>query len=264
MRLFLAGLLVVLAAGPAYPQNKDILQLQKDMIDVQQWVKQLQGTVDRNDAALKSLVEKMADQVNSLSGGIQKITQTVDGIKGQTDATTRDIRTILAPMNTALKDLQEEIAGMRTQVSSISKEIRETKTTAEPLAGPNDLWRSAYVDYSAANYDLAIAGYQEFLQKFPMDERIAEAHLNIGNALMAQKKFGDAVNEYDIVLQKFPESDKTRTALLKKGLALETTQPQQAIATLNEVVKRFPNTSEASSAQAKLRELQPPRKAPGR
>jgi TolA-binding protein len=59
------------------------------------------------------------------------------------------------------------------------------------------------------------------------------------------------------VLQKYPESDKTRTALLKKGLALaETNQPQQAISILSEVAKKFPGTIEATNAQAKLKELQ--------
>ena len=261
---------MVLAAGPAYPQNKDILQLQKDMIDVQQWVKQLQATVDRNDALLKGLAEKIADQVNTLSGGVQKVTQTVDSIKTQNETTTRDMRTILTALttlttiNTAMKDLQEEVANVRTQMSSVLKDLREAKTTAEPLARPDDLWRIAFSDYSAGNNDLAIAGYQEFLQKFSTDPRAAEAHLQIGNALVAQKKFDDAINEYDIVLQKYPENDKSKTALLKKGLAqAEATQPQQAIATLNEVVKRFPNTSEATSAQGKLRELQTPaRRAP--
>jgi TolA-binding protein len=46
---------------------------------------------------------------------------------------------------------------------------------------------------------------------------------------------------------------------LKKGYALaETNQLPQAKTTLNEVVSKFPGTSEASSATAKLRELQPP------
>jgi len=155
------------------------------------------------------------------------------------------------------------VSNMRAQMTSISKDIREAKTTAEPLARPDELMRTAYVDYSSGQYDLAISGYMEFLQKFPDDARAAEAHLYIANALAAQKKFDAAVQEYDIVLQKYPESDKTRIALWKKGLTqADATQPQQAIATLNEVVKRFPNTSEATNAQAKLRELQSVRRAP--
>lgn len=260
MKLFIAGLLIVLLAGPAYPQNRDILQLQADMIKLQQQMVQLQKSVDENNGAVKGLVEKIADQVNTLAGGLTRMTQAVDGVRSQNDTTMKDIRTVLTGLNTTMKDLQDEVSSVRTQMTSISKELREAKTTAEPLAGPNDVWRTAYADYSSGQYELAIGGYREFLQKWPTEARAAEAHLQIANALVGQKKIDAALDEYDIVLQKYPESDTTRTALLKKGLAqAETTQPQQAIATLNEVVKKFPNTSEAASASAKLRELTPPR-----
>jgi tol-pal system protein YbgF len=130
------------------------------------------------------------------------------------------------------------------------------KTTSEPLAGPDDLWRTAYTDYSAGNWSLAISGLQEFLSKFPMDSRAVDAEVRIGDALLAQKKYDAAITQYDIVLQKYPESDKSKTALLKKGLAQAEATLPQANSTLSEVVKKFPGTSEAVSAQAKLKELQ--------
>lgn len=257
MRFSIAGLLIAFAAGPAYPQNKDMLQLQRDMIYLQQSVKQLQTTIDQNNAALKGLVEKMADQVNTMAGGMQKITQSVDGMRTQNDSTTREMRTILTTLNSAVTELQEGVSSIRAQVNSVSRELTTLKTTAEPLAGPSELWRTAYLDYFAGNYDLAVNGFQEFISKFSTDPRAPEAHLLLGDALSAQKKYEPALAEYDFVLQKYPESDKTRAALLKKGLALAlANQPQQAIATLTEVVKKFPNSSEANSANTKLRELQ--------
>jgi tol-pal system protein YbgF len=254
MKLLIAGLLVVTAAGPAYPQSKEIYQLQRDVLDVQQRLKQIQTTVDQDDAVLKGLAEKTADQVNMLAGSIAKLSQAADALKTQNDATMR----VLTTLNATVKELEEGMSSLRAQVNSVTRELTNLKTTAEPLATPNDLWRTAYVDYSAGNYDLAISGLQEFLSKYPNDARAPEAHLMMGAALAAQKKAELAITEYDIVLQKYPESDTTRTALLKKGLALaEANQPQQAIATLNEVVKKFPGTSEANTAQAKLREIQP-------
>src|ERR1700724_17022 len=83
----------------------------------------------------------------------------------------------------------------------------------------------------------------------------AEAHFNIAESLSALKKFDQAIDEYDIVLQKFPDSDKSRAALLKKGYAQAETNPPAATKTLNEVVTKFPGTSEAASAQTKLKEL---------
>lgn len=259
-RLAIAALLMILAAGPAYPQNREMLQLMKDMIDVQQRVNQLQTTVDRDNAAMKTLLEKMADQVNTLSGGIQKIGQTVDGLKGQSDASARDLRelrTTITTLNSTVKELEESVSTARTQIGSVSREITSMKTTAQPLAGPDDLWKAAMLDYNVGIWENSMSGFQEFLSKFPNDPRAAEAQLRIGDALFNQKKYDAAALQYDIVLQKYPDSDTNRAALLKKGLAQAETNQPQAKDTLQDVVKRFPNTSEAVAATTKLKELQP-------
>ncbi len=267
VKLVLGVVLLALSAGPAYPQNKDIVRLQVDMVNMQQQLKQLQNTVDENNAVMKGLIEKMADQVNTLAGGMQRMTQAVEGVKTQTDSTAREIRGALTNLNATVSDMQRDLSAARAQVNSLSQQVTTLKTTAEPLAGPDDLWRSASLDSLTGGYNLAISGYQEFLSKYPEDRRASEAHFMIGEALSAQKKYDQALQEYDIVLQKYPESDKSRSALYKKGLALaEQNQPQQAISVLNDVVKRFPGTTEAVSAQAKARELQrtPAQRPPAR
>ena len=219
-KIALACLLALVVVPAAYPQKKEILQLQADMIRLSQQVTQLQSTLDKNNSTLKGLVEKMADQVNTLGGSVQKITQSMDGVKTQTDKTSGELRVILNNMNTSVGELQEGLAAVRTQLNSVSQQVTAKNTTAEPLAGPEDLMRSAMVDYLAGLYDLAIDGFQEFLTKYPNDPRAPDAQLSRGEAFFNQKKFDQAVIEYDVFLQKYPENDKTRTALYKKGLAL--------------------------------------------
>ncbi len=100
--LVLACIVAVLAAPAAYPQKKEILQLQADMIRLSQQVTQLQSTMDTNNSAIKGLVEKMADQLNTLGGSVQKITQAMEGVKAQSDKTAGELRVILNNMNTSV------------------------------------------------------------------------------------------------------------------------------------------------------------------
>lgn len=266
-KLALACLLAVLMTPVAYSQKKEILQLQADMIRLSQQMTQLQSSVDQNNSVLKSLVEKITDQVNTLGTSvqtsIQKISQAVDGSKTQNDKTAGELRVILTNMNTNITELQEGLSSVRAQINSVSQQVTARNTTVEPLAGPEDLMRTAMVDYLAGNYDLAMAGFQEFLTKYPNDPRAGEAQLSRGETLFNQKKYDQAVIEYDVFLQKYPDSDKTRTALYKKGLALaELDQTQPALTVLDKVVKDFPNTSEATNAQAKVRELRASQRRP--
>src|SRR5262249_20241376 len=90
MKLLLAVVLIAVAAGPAYPEDKTLLQLQVDVISLAKKVDQVQAAVDQNNAVMKGLVEKMYDQVSGLSNAVGKISQTVDGLKSQNDASTKE------------------------------------------------------------------------------------------------------------------------------------------------------------------------------
>jgi TolA-binding protein len=256
-KFFAMVLLIIWAAGPAYPQNREILQLQADMVEMKALVRATQTTIDKNNDVMKGLVEKMADQVNSLSGGLQKVTQSIDSLNSKNDATARDVRTSLTTLNATIKELEDNLSSARAQINSISKDLAAAKNQSEPLATPEDLIREASVNYSAGIYDLAVSSLQEFISKYPDNPRAPVVHMQLGDALQAQKKYDAAIAEYDFVLQKYPESDTTKAALLKKGLTQAVTNPQQANITLNEVVKKYPGTIEATTAQSKIKELQP-------
>jgi tol-pal system protein YbgF len=255
-KLLIIVSLVLLTAGPAYPQEKLLLQLQSDVLKLQQTVNQLQISLDQKTQSIQGLVEKMADQVNGLNGNIQKINQTVETVNTHGDRSAAELRALMTTMSTRVMELAEGFSAVRSQLSNVSQQITAMKTTTETLPGADEVWRAAFVDFSAGNYDLAIQEYSDFQAKFPGDPRTPEAQIRKGEALSAQGKFDQAVIEYDLFLQKYPESSNTKTALLKKGLAqAEMKDVPKATQTLQLVVKQYPNTVEATAATAKLKEL---------
>ena len=116
--------------------------------------------------------------------------------------------------------------------------------------------RIAFADFLAGNYELAMEGFKEYIDNFPTSPRAAEAQLSIGDSYYNQQKFEQAIIEYDFLLQKYPDSDKTVGALYKKGLALAAMdQTQDALTYLRQVVSDYPDSAEAVSAQQKIDEL---------
>lgn len=255
-KAFTAALLVLLMAGPAYPQKKEILQLQGDVIHLSQQITQLQSSVDEKNIAIRTLIEKIADQVNGLTVNMQKMNETVQNVNSHTDTSIGELRALVNGMGEHINSLSEGVAAVRAQLNGVSQQVTTMKTTSEPLTTPEDMLRSANIDLLTGNYDLAVSEFRDYLQKFPNDTRAPEAQLNLGEAFYNQKKYDQAVVEYDLLLQKYANSDKTRTALYKKGLALiELNQPQQARTILQKVVTDYPNTVEATNSQQKLRSL---------
>ncbi len=255
----------MIMTGPAYPQNRDIILLQKDMIELKNSMSQLQATVDQKNTAVLSLVEKIFDQVNGLGGNVQKLGQAVDAVNGHTDKSAADLKTQMSGFSAKITELSDTVAALRSQLSSVSQQITTIKNTAEPLPSLDETWRTAYLDLTSGNYDLALQEFAEFIAKYPNDPRAPRAQIYKAQCLFESKKFEQAIVEYDTFLQKYPESEDTKTALYKKGLAQSEINDPKAQATLQSVVAKYPNSVEATNAKQKLQQLGARgRRGPGR
>ena len=118
---------------------------------------------------------------------------------------------------------------------------------------PRELYSQAYTDYARGNYDLAIQGYQEYLRNYPDTEFADNAQYWIGECLYSKQKFPEAIAAWEELFQKFPSSDKLPDAHLKKGLALERmARRRDALREYRLVVDRYPNTEAARKARDKI------------
>jgi len=256
IKLIVVGLLLFSPAKSVYAQNRDILQVDADVISLSQQVKLLQSSVNQNNTVLKELVGKIANQVNNVAASLQKLGQAINSLTTHGNNTAGEVHLQLTNLSNHVNELQNGLSAIQAQIGSVSEQITASKTTVEPLPGPEDLMRGAAVDALAGNYDLAVGGYMEFLSKYPGSPRAADAHFGLAEAYFNQKKYAQAIAEFDLFLQKYPQNDKTVIALYKKAVAQAgENELQQATDTCNQVIKSYPNTVEAANARLKIREI---------
>ena len=118
------------------------------------------------------------------------------------------------------------------------------------------VYQSAYRDYQRGNYDLAIAGFKEFIARNANSDLADNAAYWIGESLFSQKKYREAIQQFDSVVTKYPQSDKVPGALLKKGYAyIATNEKAKGIVQLQYVVHEHPTSQEAALARQKLKQL---------
>ena len=126
----------------------------------------------------------------------------------------------------------------------------------EPPENPRELYDSSYSDYLGGQYDLAIAGFRRYLASFSETDLADNANYWIAESLFSQRKYSQAINEFDRILQGYPRSDKIPSVLLKKGYAyLEVGQREQGVVQLRNVVREYPQSDEANLARQRLRSL---------
>jgi tol-pal system protein YbgF len=121
---------------------------------------------------------------------------------------------------------------------------------------PQALYSAAYNDYLRGGYDLAMRGFQQYLETFPSSALAANATYWIGECYYRQRRYRQAIEQYDAVLNRYPRSDKTASALLKKGYAhLELGERSQGVVQLQHVLRQFPTSDEANLARQRLHEI---------
>jgi TolA-binding protein len=220
-------------------------------------------------------MDKIADQVNNIGEAMKKITDVLNSIHTETAATAAsaataaktagETREALLPVLNEIKkgvgDLGEPISGLGLQLKSLREQVVALKTSNEPAApGCKQIKQNADSSKLSAYYDDAVSGYRDFLSnpKCMGDSQAADVQFNIADIYYDQKKWEQAITDYDIFLNNYPAHDKTASALLRKGFAQAELKRPEARETLTRVTKEFKGTSEAEAATNKLKTLSPP------
>jgi len=281
--LGMAGAAVLLAPPAADAQKKEVYQLQRDVELLQQEVRELRQTVDRNHAVLKTLLEQSLDSVNRMQQAVGTMEHSVQDAQARTN-------TRVDSLATQVQSLRDAVDELTARLGRISQQLAETQSvmqsvdarlappvpapaagTAPPPAGgaaapapqpetrplsAKTLYDNALRDFINGNYDLSRQQFTDYLTYYGRTELAGNAQFYIGETFYKQGDFRRAITEYDKVLDQFPNSLKTAAAYLKKGYALlELDNREAGVASLRTVVEKFPRSEEAKLAQARLERL---------
>ncbi len=188
-----------------------------------------------------------------------------------------DVRTDLAAVSKRIEQLEAKLedahfrlAQVSQQIAATNQELQAVRNAAEEararrapapsaVVNPTDpqaLYDTAYNDYLQGNYDLAILGFRQYAETYRSTELADNATYWIGECYYRQGKFEKAIEQFDEVLARFERSDRTPSALLKKGYAyFELGQRAQGVVHLQSVIREHAGTDEASLASQRLREM---------
>lgn len=165
-----------------------------------------------------------------------------------TRATTGSTTQEVFDQMTRLEGKLDEVMGRFTQITQ-----RAPAVAASPGGEMTQLYDQAAQDLTQGRYGLALQNFREFLRRFPAVELSDNAQYGIGECFFAQSVFDSAETEYKKVEAAYPQGDKVPAALYKLALSQDRLgRADVAKRTLENLVKRFPNSGEAQLARERL------------
>ena len=249
-----ALLLVALAASAASGcvSTSDIESIQGQLSDLQRQVLQVQTQGSSKE------------EIGALQTSVSQQTQSLLKSEADMQLDLQNVSAQIEQLQAKLEDTNHRLEQLSLQIAATNQALQNQPTqppapdAPPPVAvgDPQSLYQSAYGDYLRKNYDLAIAGFQSYLDSYPETELADNAAYWIGESLYGQGKFDAAIRQFDELTARFPRSDKTASASLKKAFAyLERGNRSQGVAELQRLLRDYPNSDEASLARNRLRDL---------
>lgn len=257
--------------------TSDVQKLQDNIADLQEQVSQTRRTTSskeevqgvtqrvaeqteillRSNTTLVSKVGQLEESIQSVQGSTEQTANRLDRLTQQLTQAQRDIETLRAQLASASGAPAVEAPRVGSPATNGTRAGSEMVVEA-PASSVNaiDDYQSAYRDYQKGNFDLAIAGFRDFISQNPSSDLADNASYWVGESLFSQKKYRDAIEQFDNVITRYPKSDKVPGSLLKKGIAyLNLKENAQGIVQLQYVVHEHPKSQEAALARQKLKQL---------
>jgi tol-pal system protein YbgF len=255
-----------LGTAPAWGVNKEMVQLQTQVQQLQEQMTAMQRSFDERMGVMKNLVEQDTDAVNKVANALNGLQATLqkqqteggsksDQLSGQIQAlndTMDEIKVRLAKVTKQLEDMQAAQQSLGAQQAQQQAQQQAMKD-APP---PDVLYNNAVRDYTGGKSDLASQEFSEYLKFYPNTDLAGNCYFYLGEIQFRAANYQQAVQSYDQVLQNFPSGNKAASAQLKKGFALvELGKQDDGVAELRHVIQRYPHSPEALQARERLRKL---------
>lgn len=285
-RIFLLPLLLLLIVGCATTrdlkrvQNKLDQKIDNKIAETDEKLAALttenaavRGDMEKNIESIKVLQKKLAENGADIRDNLRQL-------KGQIEDLRKDLAALSARANRKdeeYKDLKEKLGNALNEAVfkinfienylEIGKKENPTEATeiTEKSDKLNDLskgkpssdkelaYASAYELFKAGKFDKAREAFYNFLKQYPDTEYSDNAQFRIAECFYFEKKYENAILEYERVAKKYPEGDKVPYALLKQGFAfLKLGDKKSAKLVLQRVIKDYPNTNQAKTAKSQL------------
>ena len=292
-RLLVFGFMLT---GLLHAQSEKVMiqELQRDVAQLQNQLRQSKDAQDQKSAELESLLKQNLDANAKLAATMGSLQQTLAA------AMTDQLGKVVQPVN-VLGNKVDQMAGsfaaLQTSMDEIIRRmarndeklteiLNNVKTLNAPPAAPppsasgpgggtgsnlsTTPGASAEVAFQAAERDfrsgqnsLAMDEFVSFIAHFPTSESAPKAQYYMGVIFDRGQQYEDSVKAYDAVLERYPENPSTRDALYGKAVALMKLERNvEAKKEFTAFLAKYSTDDKAAQARQYVKELSAPARPP--
>jgi tol-pal system protein YbgF len=222
----------------------------------------LEARADEHDWRLASLHDSLAatgDEVAHLDSLVGDTSAPFRSSGARMEGRLDDLETRIEMLESMVKETRFKMSRM--SMGGSEPPVPDTTalvpdTTSVPSGLAQSIYENAYVDFVKADYQSAITGFRDFVNRFPANDFSDDAQFMIGQAYWGLGDAAGAIKEYRRVLDRYPSGDRVPQAMYSLGLCyLKVGDEETAGEYFKILASRYPKAPEAGRATAVLDSL---------
>ncbi len=277
VRMALLGALLLIP-GIGFAQKREFVELQRDVAALQDQVRSLERSNSENMGRLTGLLQQAIDSINKVStsiavldASIRERDKTVAAPMANLGAKVDQMSNEFQGVRVTIDDLSSRLGKLQQNLVDLNNTIKVIQAPPAPPSGPggssgpgsassgaptvnaDTLYSSAMRDKNGGHDDIALQEFNDYLRFYGNTEMAPNAQYYIGEIFYNRKDYENALQAFDMVLERYPENNKTLDAMYMKGRSLvQMGERTKGAEEFRAVVAKAPRSELAAKAKAQL------------
>lgn len=266
LNTFIVAICLILVSGCALSRDVVYLDDRIDAVEKKMSKQKNSGEdaakeIRAEYAKLNNRLDRFADQIRRIDGSLEENLFSQEKSKSSSDMITKEIERLdllISQLSRRIEHLEayvgyNEKSSTRPSSSAPVADKSASDGSDSGSAAETKLYNSALDALDKDDMKGARDGFSKMLELYPNSSQADNAQFWIGESYYREKWYQKAILEYQKVIENYPKGNKVPGAYLKQGLAFfELGEAENAKLILNELLKKFPVSSEADIAKKKL------------
>jgi tol-pal system protein YbgF len=228
-------------------------EARKAILDLRQRIEAVQKENVKRDADAKKAaedIEQLRRSMLDLQNQLETMRAEAAKLRGQNEQLTRDV----SELQRRQKDLAQGVDERLRKVEPEKVSLDGRDFMADPSEKRD--YEAALAAFRGGQFGPAQVAFVDFVKRYPQSGYAPSALFWLGNAQYATRDYKEAITNLRSMASLAPTHAKVPEALLQiANCQIELKDVKAARATLNDLVKKFPEAEAASAAKERLRGL---------
>lgn len=235
--------------------EQDLEEMKRRLAQAERGVVTLrQDRADKTSERLELLAKQQAD----IQSGLDTLRVEFQSVNGRLEDMAQTSARIREDLSLVQDDLSLKVSALEDRLGKVeeAQALLPVSPSPQSTETPEALYQRGleFIQKEGA-FGRGREQMEIFLKRFPEHELAVNAMYWVGEAYFGEKKYENAILQFQEVVQKHAKHPKVAAALLMQGLAFHALGDEKnARVILQQVVERFPKSEEAKKAKERLGE----------